>query len=111
MEDKFYRRLIDRDDLIIDRDKHNPRILRLSWLDNNLHYQGQQLFLDILDCKYDHPELRNQFDWYHAGYDENLNIYFSYTNKYLSLDLTMSDGWHTISRTYDLKELYKEAYC
>ena len=109
MEDKFYRRLVDNDTFIIDRDKHNPRILRLSWLDNTLHYQ-RQLFLDILDWKYNHSELQNQFDWHEIGYDENLEIYASQNNQYLALDLTMSDGQHTISRIYDLKELYKESY-
>ena len=37
MEDKFFRRVIDREDLVVDQWKDNPTIFRVSWFDDG-HY-------------------------------------------------------------------------
>ena len=106
MEDKFYRRIIDRNELTIDQSKENPRLFRLSWFKDN-HYQCE-FFIDIFNDEWDRPQFQGQMDWWHAISEvDDVSIYFSYNNKYLIIELTLGDGWHTITRTYSLKELYE----
>ena len=55
MEDNIFRRLIDRDELIVDQDKSNPAIFRISWF-KDYHYQGE-IYISLIDTKYDKPYL------------------------------------------------------
>ena len=45
MEDKFYRRVIDRETFAIDQSKENSRLFRFSWFKDN-HFQSE-IFIDI----------------------------------------------------------------
>lgn len=107
MEDKFYRRVIDKDELIIDQSKESPRLFRLSWFKDN-HYQCE-FFIDVFNDEWDRPQLQGQIDWWHAISVDDVSIYLSYNKKYLIIELTFGDGWHTITRTYSLEELYNNA--
>ena len=108
MESKFYRRVIDRNTFAIDQSKENSRLFRFSWFEDN-HYQCE-FFIDIFDDEWDRPELQGKMDWWHAITNVDwVSIYFSYNNQYLIIELTLGDGWHTITRTYDLEELYNNA--
>lgn len=108
MEDKFYRRVIDRNELIIDQNKKNHRLFRLSWF-KDYHYQCE-FFIDVYNDEWDHPQFQGQMDWWHAKSEvDNVNIYFSYNNKYLIIELIIEGDWCTITRTYSLEELYQNA--
>ena len=102
MEDNFFRRIIDRDELIVDQWKDNPAILRISWFKDN-HYQCEK-WINLKDEEFHHHV--NQ-DWYHAGYGLYVDIYFTYDNRYISFDYDCNGEY--IYRTYNLQELFDSA--
>ena len=99
MEDKFFRRIIDRDELIVDQRIDNPTIFRFSWFKDG-HYQGEK-WIYLKSKEYDKDT--NQ-DWYHAGYGLYVDIYFTYDNRYISFDYDCNGEY--IYRTYNLQELF-----
>ena len=103
MEDKFFWRITDRDKLIVDQWKDNPAIFRISWFKNN-HYQGEK-WINLKDAEFDRP--MPIFDWYHAGYGLYVDVYFSYSERYISFDYDCNGEY--IYRTYELQELFDNA--
>lgn len=102
MEDKFFRRVIDRDELIVDQWKDNPAIFRISWFKDN-HYQCEK-YINLRSKEYHY--YTNQ-DWYHAGYGLYTNIYFTYDNRCISFDYDCNGEY--VYRTYELQELFNNA--
>ena len=103
MEDNFFRRLIDKDTLVVDQDKSNPAIFRISWF-KDYHYQGE-IYISLIDTKYDKP--MPMYDYYHAGYGLYVNIYFTHDNRYISFDYDCNGEY--IYRTYELAELFENS--
>lgn len=100
MENKFFRRVIDRDKLIVDQWKDNPAIFRISWF-KNFHYQCEK-YIDLKNTEYDKP--MPMYDYYHAGYGLYVDIYFTHDNRYISFDYDCNGEY--IYRTYELRELF-----
>lgn len=103
MEDKFFIRMIDRDELIVDQWKDNPTIFRISWFKDN-HYQCEK-WINLKDAEFDKP--MPIFDWYRAGYGLYTDIYFSYSKRYISFDYDCNGEY--IYRNYELGELFESA--
>ena len=103
MEDKFFRRIIDRDELLIDQWKDNPAIFRISWFYDG-HYQGEK-WINLRDVEFDKP--MPIFDWYYADYGLYVDIYFSYSKRYISFDYDCNGEY--FYRTYDLAELFESS--
>ena len=103
MEDKFFRRVVDRDELIVDQWKDNPTIFRISWFKDN-HYQREK-WINLRDTKYDKP--MPIFDWYHAGYGLYIDVFFSYNKYYISFNYDCNGEY--IYRAYELQELFDNA--
>ena len=97
----------DFDSIFICQDENQFNIIRVSWF-KDCHFRDE-LFINLAEKQYDHPELRNRIDWYNAGEGQNIDIYFSYSNKYLSIDIFYHDEMKVVSRNYDLEELYEIA--
>lgn len=100
----MFKNIIDKDFIMIDQDDNNSNLIRLSWFKDN-HFQGE-LYIDLEDDKYDNPFLRNRQDWYFAKGGNNIEIYFSYNNKLLSIDYSFYGDYFT-SHTYRLEDLFK----
>ena len=102
MEDNFFRRIIDREDLIVDQWKDDSAILRISWFKDN-HYQCEKWI--CLRSK-EYHKYANQ-DWYPAGYGLYIDIYFTHDNRYISFDYDCNGEY--IYRSYNLQELFDSA--
>lgn len=105
----MFQNIIDKDFIVIDQDDNNSNLIRLSWFKDN-HFQGE-LFLNLENKTFDRPELRNRVDWYCVGEGQNIDIYFSYNNKYLSIDIFYHDEMKVVSRNYKLDELFEASHC
>jgi hypothetical protein len=103
MEDKFFRRIINRDELIVDQWKDDPAVFRISWFKDN-HYQCEK-WINLKDAEYDKPSIF--WDWYHAGYGLYVDIYFDHCNRYISFDYDCNGEY--IHRTYELEILFDNA--
>ena len=90
--------------LHICQDDKDRALLRVSFFKDG-HYLAE-FFLNLDSDNWDHPELRNQWDWWHATRGRRIEIYFSHKLHYMSIDYDIFDDGYTTSRTYDLKELY-----
>lgn len=99
MEDKFFRRVIDRDELTVDQSLSYPTIFRISWFKDN-HYQGEKW----IDLEFEEYHKHTNQDWYHAGYSLYVDIYFTQDNKYISFDYDCNGEY--IYRSYNLQELF-----
>ena len=102
MEDKFFRRIIDIDELIVDQWTDNPTIFRISCFSDG-HYQCAKWICLKLKEYHRHTNL----DWYHAGYGLYVDIYFTHSNQYISFDYDCNGEY--IYRTYNLQELFDNA--
>ena len=103
MGDKFFRRVIHRDELIVDQWIDNPAIFRISWFSDG-HYQYEK-WINLKDAEFDRP--MPMFDWYHVGYGLYVDVYFSYNRRYISFDYDCNGEY--IYRTYKLQELLDNA--
>lgn len=94
--------------LHICQDDKNHARLRISFFGEDYHYLAE-FFLNLDSDNWDHPELRNRMDWWHAARGRRIAVYFSQNSRYLSIDYDVFNDGHITSRTYELKELYDNA--
>lgn len=95
----------DFDSIFICQDEENYNIIRISWF-KDCHFRDE-LYINLEEKKFDHPELRNRQDWYYAGEGIDIEIYFSFNNRLLSVDMFYHDEMKVVSRNYNLEELYE----
>ena len=94
--------------LHICQDDKNHALLRVSFFGEDYHYLAE-FFLNLDSDNWNHPELRNQWDWWHVTRGHRIEVYLSHNLHYLSIDYDIFDDGNITSRTYDLQELYDNA--
>ena len=103
----MFKNIYRNDKLHICQDDKNHAYLRVSFFKDG-HYMAE-FFLNLDSDNWDHPELRNQWDWWHATRGRRIEVYLSHNLYYLSIDYDIFDDGCTTARTYDLQELYDNA--
>lgn len=81
--------------------------LRVSWFKDE-QLQGE-IYLNLKEDKFDHPELCGNRDWFPGGGSQNglIEVYFSQDNKLVSFDyLTPAESSFGVTRTYVIEELF-----